>query len=122
MIMPLLLVDRIKKLCKEKGVTFAEFERESGVGVRTASRWDTNAPSITKVMMAAHYFDLTVSELIGETKNPALTDEDGKIAEITRLVPGLFGDHPEKLLPLLDSLEREPEKTRAKFDLFLATL
>lgn len=118
----ILLVDRLKALCKQKGVSFSEFERDSGVGINTASRWDTNAPSITKVVMAAHYFDLTVSELIGETKNPALMDEDGRVEVFMRLVPGLFGDHPEKLLPLLDSLEKEPEKTRAKFDLFLATL
>lgn len=119
---PLLLVDRIKELCKKKGVSFAEFERDSGVGERTAARWDTNAPSIIKVKQAAEYFEITVSELIGETKKPALTDEDGRVSEFMRLVSGLFGDHPEKLMPLLDSLEREPEKTRAKFDLFLATL
>lgn len=120
--MKMSLVERIKQLCKERGITFVQFERDSGLGEHSVYRWDTNAPSITKVKQAASYFGITVSELIGETKKPALTDEDGRVSEFMRLVSGLFGDHPEKLLPLLDSLEREPEKTRAKFDLFLATL
>lgn len=66
-----MFVERIKALCKEKGITFAQFERESGVGANSVYRWDTNSPSIKKVKMAANYFGLTVSELIGETKTPA---------------------------------------------------
>ena len=43
-----MLVSRIKELCNKKGVSFAQFERESGVGVNSAGRWDVNSPSLKK--------------------------------------------------------------------------
>ena len=61
-----MLVDRLKQLCKQRGISFSEFERESGVGINTAGRWDQSSPSIAKVRLAAEYFGLSVSELIGE--------------------------------------------------------
>lgn len=81
-----MLVEQLKNYCKKKGVSFAEFERESGVGERTASRWDTNSPSLKKVMMASSYFGITVSELIGET-NPASISTDGLSVAIDSLTP-----------------------------------
>ena len=80
-----MLVDRLKELCKKKGVSFAEFERESGVGERTAARWDTNAPNINKVIQAAEYFGITVSELLGEKEIPASQEASEDDAEFLNL-------------------------------------
>lgn len=63
------MLERIKLFCKRKGITIAQFEREAGLPEHTVTRWNTNAPSIKKVQMAARYFGVTVSELLGETEN-----------------------------------------------------
>ena len=100
-----LLVPRLKELCNEKGVSFIQFERESGVGVNSAGRWDINSPSLKKVILAAHYFGLTVSELIGET-NPASISTDGITEGINSLTP----EFREVFVRFLASAKEQPEK------------
>lgn len=65
-----MLVERIKNFCKNKGVSFVQFERESGLGEHSVYRWDNNSPTLKKLLQASQYFGITVSDLIGET-NPA---------------------------------------------------
>lgn len=100
-----MLVEQLKFYCRKKGVSFAEFERESGIGERTASRWDTNSPSLKKVMQASHYFGVTVSELIGET-NPASVYADGIAEGINSLSP----EFREVFVRFLASAKEQPEK------------
>lgn len=40
-----MLVERIKNFCKNKGVSFVQFERESGLGEHSVYRWDNNSPT-----------------------------------------------------------------------------
>ena len=75
-----MLFERIKELCKQRGVPFYQFEIDSGVGRNTVTRWEKSPPSIKKVQMAAAYFGITVSELLGETKNaPGMEPEAAEI-------------------------------------------
>ena len=71
-------------------------------------------------------YHVSVAYLRGETDDPEIktpaAQGDGRVAEFEQAVNILFADHPESLLRLLDALAVEPEKTKAKFDLFLATL
>lgn len=69
------IVTRIRGLCREKGVTFAQFETESGLGARTVAKWADHVPSLEKVQKAAAYFGMTVSELIGEVPEDTERDE-----------------------------------------------
>lgn len=73
----MLYVERLKQLCKQHGISFSQFERESGVGLNTAGRWDQSSPSIEKVKLAAQYFGITVSQLIGDAD-----DDEEDIDEI----------------------------------------
>ena len=109
----ILLVPRLKELCNEKGVSFIQFERESGVGVNSAGRWDINSPSLKKVILAAHYFGLTVSELIEET-NPASISTDGLTEAINSLTP----ENRELFVRLLAVAGSQPAKVR-RYLLFL---
>lgn len=99
-----MIVDTLKMLCKKKGVSFSEFERESGIGMKTASRWDKNSPSIDKVILAAEYFGITVSELIGEQKNPAPSDGDGQVDKINSIVDSLSPDSVQRVLEYAELL------------------
>ncbi len=111
------LVERIKQLCKERGITFVQFERDSGLGEHSVYRWDTNSPSIIKVKQAAHYFGITVSELLGE-EIPASISADG-LDGVNLLSPALLEElsrfvrlakaNPERALRFLAFANQEIE-------------
>ena len=59
-----MLFKNLLALCKERGTTFAEVERETGLGKGTIRRWGDNAPSVDKVKTVADHFGVTVDYLL----------------------------------------------------------
>lgn len=60
------MLEKIRALASEKGVSIAQVERECGLGQRSISKWDSSEPSVNKVKAVADYFEITVDELLGE--------------------------------------------------------
>lgn len=58
------MVKKISELCKERGISLAELERQCRLTPRTIYRWDENIPSIDKAKKVADYFGCTVDELL----------------------------------------------------------
>lgn len=84
-----LFVQNIKKFCLLKGVKPTAACKESGVGTSFIS--DINrgqTPSVAKVQMLAEYLGVTVSDLLGEKKEP--TAQDGGLSEGERALIALF--------------------------------
>lgn len=101
-----MIVERIEELCEEKGVSFRKFESESGLGVNTVKRWNTNAPSIWKVQMAAAYFGVLTSYLLGETdKKTAAQISDGDDTETLAIIRFVQSADPEQKAALLHFLK-----------------
>lgn len=65
-----MVLDNIMKLCKEKGVSIARLERETGIGNGTVARWGMSSPTVENVRKVANYFGVTVDDLISETPTP----------------------------------------------------
>ncbi|ENH96683.1 Cro/CI family transcriptional regulator [Gracilibacillus halophilus YIM-C55.5] len=63
------LVERIKKLCDEKKVSFAEVERSTGISNGQIRRWDKSSPKIDNVTKVANYFDVSTDYLLGRTSD-----------------------------------------------------
>ncbi|MFJ7407495.1 MULTISPECIES: helix-turn-helix domain-containing protein [unclassified Lysinibacillus] len=61
------LVERIKILCNERKITFAEVERNVGISNGQIRRWDTSSPKIDNVEKVANYFDVSTDYLLGRT-------------------------------------------------------
>ena len=60
-----ILYERIKSLCKKKGITVSRLETELGFGTSSIKKWEkTSSPSIDKVMKVASYFDVSVDYLL----------------------------------------------------------
>lgn len=55
----------IKRLCQERGITVNQLEKELGFGAGSIGKFQTSAPSITKICMIAQYFDVSVDQLCG---------------------------------------------------------
>lgn len=58
------LKDRIKKLCKEKGVSMSRLETDCGFGRGYVSKLDKSAPNSQKLQKIADYFDISLDDLM----------------------------------------------------------
>lgn len=59
----------IVRLCKEKSISIARLERETGLGNGTISRWEKSSPSVDSVKKVATFFGVTVDSLLTEVGN-----------------------------------------------------
>jgi transcriptional regulator with XRE-family HTH domain len=66
-----MLLKNITRLCKERGISIAKLERETGIGNGTIGRWGISSPSVENVRKVADFFGVTVDALIsGRTEMP----------------------------------------------------
>lgn len=82
--MQLSLVSRIKNLCDEKKVTFAEVERKIGISNGQIRRWDNVSPKSETLSKVANYFDVSTDYLLGRTDKKnyyGLTEKDERDIE-----------------------------------------
>ncbi|HAM79625.1 helix-turn-helix domain-containing protein [Ornithinibacillus bavariensis] len=70
------LVQRIKTLCDEKKVTFAEVERKVGISNGQIRRWDNSSPKIENVKKVADFFNVSVDYLLGRTDKQVINVEN----------------------------------------------
>lgn len=93
------IVEKLRNLCDERGVSFNKFEIESGVGRGTASRWDNNSPSVEKIELAANYFGVSIDYLLDRDQQTTEDDPDEAYTILSRNAKKLS---PEKRKQLLD--------------------
>jgi len=62
------LLERIKILAAEKGVSLAKMERECGFSKNSVMKWDKSIPSGEKLLQAARYFGVSADYLLGNSK------------------------------------------------------
>lgn len=64
--------ETVKKLCKERGLSFNDVEAGIGVGKNTLYGLKRNYPSMDRIMQLADFFDVSVDFLLGRTdqENP----------------------------------------------------
>lgn len=73
--------EKIKDLCKQKGVSINTLETESGIGRNNIARWERYTPGVDKVKAVADYFGVSVDYILkgkGE-----LTDEYTTISKLS---------------------------------------
>lgn len=80
------LVDRIRSMANQKGMSLPQLEVELGLGNGTISRWKTSSPNTDKLQRIADYFNVSIDYLLG--REIQLTERDErdieKILEQTR--------------------------------------
>lgn len=59
-----LLYDKIKDICKEKGISIAFVEREAGLGNGVISKWNKSSPTIDNLKSVAKVLKVKVGKLI----------------------------------------------------------
>lgn len=64
----MLIYDRIKAICKEKGVSPSSIERKAGLSNGAITKWNTSSPSVKNLKDVADILDVSVDELIEDAK------------------------------------------------------
>lgn len=64
----MLIYDKIKLLCKEKGVTITGTEKELGFARGSLSKIDKNKPSTERIIKLAEFFGVQIDYLTGESE------------------------------------------------------
>lgn len=61
-----MLLDNVKRLCKERGVSVWSLEKSIDVGNGTIGKWENGVPRVDTVKKVADYFGVTVDELLSD--------------------------------------------------------
>jgi len=81
------IVDRIRTLCEENGITINKLEKEADIGRGNVARWDKHRPNIDKVQRVADYFGVSADFILTgnenkPTENGELTDTQHEAMEL----------------------------------------
>lgn len=69
-----IIVDSIKKLCKDKNITVAQLEKEIGLSQGLVSKWMNTTPSLDKIVDIADYFRVSLDEVVGYKQEDVFLD------------------------------------------------
>lgn len=70
------ILDRTKKLAKEKGLSLSELEEKIGIGKNSIYSWKTNTPRGDSIQKTAEILDTSTDYLLGRTNDPTPPNED----------------------------------------------
>lgn len=59
-----MLVNNIRRLCRERGISIRRLEETIGIGNGIIARWETSAPSVTRVKAVADFFGVSIDDLL----------------------------------------------------------
>lgn len=61
-----MILDNIKRLCRERKTNITNLEKEVGIGFGTVYKWGKVSPSVGNLKLVADYFGVTVDYLLAE--------------------------------------------------------
>lgn len=65
-----MILANITKLCKERGISIAKLERETGISNGTISRWGVSSPTVENVRKVADFFNVSIDALVAGFNAP----------------------------------------------------
>lgn len=121
-----MLKEKIKSLCKEKGLTIQRLEIETGLSNGTISKWDKAKPKAESLEKVANYLGVTIDFLLGRSTParyrdiPNIIDLDSSAFD--KALEDAMEDKPQnerqlrrqlsnKAYSLLEQMDTEQQKT-----------
>lgn len=62
-----MIYDKIKKLCKVRGISISFVEKEAGLSKATISKWNNSSPTVANLQAVAKVLNCTVDDLLKDT-------------------------------------------------------
>lgn len=69
--------EKIKELCKQRGITLIQLEETLGYSRNTLYKLKTQKPNAERIAEIADYFNVSTDYLLGRTNNPNIA-QDGQ--------------------------------------------
>ncbi|MDE5909819.1 MAG: helix-turn-helix domain-containing protein [Lachnospiraceae bacterium] len=63
-----MIYKKVKKLCKQKGVSIASVEKELGFSNGVISKWEKSEPIVSNLKKVADYFGVSIDYFLDDTK------------------------------------------------------
>lgn len=106
------LLDRIKTLCKEKGVSQSKMEKDIGISNGASSKWKNSSPSMEILQKLSNYFEVSIEYLMtGQNKSDnILNAKDEK--DIAKRLESALSDLESQQEALMFSGEPLDDETR----------
>lgn len=67
-------LERVKELCKNRGITVKRLEEKLEIPNNTIYQWKRIAPSLDKIQKVADYFGVSIDYLLGRTDQQDLLE------------------------------------------------
>lgn len=96
------LKERIKTLCKEKGITVNKLEKTLGFGTGYVAKLDNSTPNTAKIQLIADYFGVSLDYLMTGEK-PDIPIFEPEHLELIELYSKLKTEQKSAVLNLLRS-------------------
>ena len=101
--------DRIKALCRERGVTAQKLEQDCGFANGYISKLDKSTPNGSKLKVIAEYFGVSVDYIVGNDSEKVTDSNAMRIAALSRL---LTTDNQRKVMEMIEYLIYQQEKEK----------
>lgn len=100
-------IERIKKLCKVRGISLQDLARSINIGENSIYAWKTNAPTSDKLRAVADYLNVSVDYLLGRSDNPS--PGKGHSPEIQDIIDYIDqnSDFAESIRHLIKTIENQ---------------
>lgn len=72
--MEFLIYDRIKEICKEKGISVTSVEGKAKLANGAISKWNNSMPRVDKLVAAADVLGVTIDEILRKEIHERNTD------------------------------------------------
>lgn len=92
------MVEKIRELAKNKGLSLPKLEETLGFGNGTISKWNTGSPNLAKLKEVADYFDVSIDYLIGRSEN----ELDNELRRIQRARNNMSNQKRKDMMKLLE--------------------
>lgn len=97
------MLERIKKLAKEQGITIQQLEIRAGLSAGLISKWAKSTPKISKLKPVADILGVSVEYLLtGKEKAPETSTASGVAKRDQALIRWFRSLPPEKQKAILD--------------------
>lgn len=98
--------DRIKELCKKRGMTLQELAEKNDMSINALYKWRKSMPSADKLKKVADYLGVSVDYLLsGEDKTSKLDPAEDKIVTMFRKnTAGMTEEEKEEFNESMDKL------------------
>ena len=90
------LLQNIKILCQQKGITMKDLELELKFPLASMRKWEQSKPSIEKVAQVAKFFNISIDSLISENMIDNHVEFASEISHSIKIIEEMLLDLSEK--------------------------